>query len=49
MWRRYGHEKTVCWMQSTLPPGFTFPPHLAQTYFTSGWVPCSPGPLTHAP
>ena len=24
-------------MQTELPPGFSFPPHLAQTYHDSGW------------
>ena len=29
--------KTVVWMQPQLPEGFSFAPHLAQSYETSGW------------
>ena len=34
---RYGNRESVVWMQTELPPGFSFPPHLAQTYHDSGW------------
>jgi len=34
----YGHEMSVCWMQTSLPAGFAFPAHLAQTYDESGWL-----------
>ena len=33
----YGHESTVCWMQTELPPGFRFDEGIAQTYEESGW------------
>ena len=33
----YGHESTVCWMQTELPPGIRFDAHIAQTYDESGW------------
>ena len=33
----YGHETTVCWMQTELPPGFRFDEGIAQTYDESGW------------
>ena len=43
----YGHLKSVCWQQTTLPEGFSFAPFLdnktgemrtpAQTYEDSGW------------
>ena len=33
----YGHETTVCWMQTELPPGFCFDEGIAQTYEESGW------------
>ena len=33
----YGHESTVCWMQTELPPGFRFDEGIAQTYDESGW------------
>ena len=43
----YGHAHSLCWMQTTLPDGFTFAPFLdnktgetrtpAQTYNDSGW------------
>ena len=33
----YGHETTVCWMQTELPPGFRFDEGIAQTYEESGW------------
>ena len=33
----YGHETTVCWMQTELPPGFCFDEGIAQTYDESGW------------
>ena len=33
----YGHESTVCWMQTELPPGIRFDLHIAQTYDESGW------------
>ena len=35
MW--YGHESTVCWMQTELPPDIRFDAHIAQTYDESGW------------
>ena len=28
----YGHESTVCWMQTELPPDIRFDAHIAQTY-----------------
>ena len=33
----YGHESTVCWMQTELPPGLRFDAGIAQTYDESGW------------
>ena len=39
MW--YGHELSVCWMQTELPPGFAEQMKaagLAQSYEESGWV-----------
>ena len=33
----YGHESTVCWMQTQLPPGIRFDEGIAQTYDESGW------------
>ena len=33
----YGHESTVCWMQTKLPPGLRFDAGIAQTYDESGW------------
>ena len=33
----YGHESTVCWMQTELPPGLRFDEGIAQTYDESGW------------
>ena len=33
----YGHESTVCWMQTELPPDIHFDAHIAQTYDESGW------------
>ena len=33
----YGHESTVCWMQTELPPDIRFDAHIAQTYDESGW------------
>ena len=33
----YGHESTVCWMQTELPPGIRFDEGIAQTYDESGW------------
>ena len=33
----YGHESTVCWMQTELPPGFRFDAGIAQSYDESGW------------
>ena len=49
----YGHELSVCWMQTELPPGFAEQmkaAELAQSYEESGWVrtaaslwmPCAP-------
>ena len=33
----YGHESTVCWMQTELPPGLRFDEGIAQNYDDSGW------------
>ena len=38
----YGHEQSVCWMQSELPPGFAEKMEaigLARSYEESGWQP----------
>ena len=50
----YGHERSVCWMQTELPPGFAKKMKaagLAQSYDESGWVSvASPRTRhTHAP
>ena len=33
----YGHESTVCWMQTELPPDLRFDEGIAQSYDESGW------------
>ena len=47
MW--YGHELSVCWMQTELPPGFAEQmkaAELAQSYDDSGWVRTASSPRT---
>ena len=45
----YGHELSVCWMQTELPPGFAEQmkaAELAQSYEESGWVRTASPPRT---